>query len=210
MRRVLIVEDHELVRRGLKQILALSFGEVSTTEAADAVGAEARAAEGPWDLILLDLNLPGVTGFELIERLRRLCPKAPILVLTGADEAAHALQSIRSGASGFLSKRDAAAELVIAARKVMDGETYLTPELQARLVTNLQGGAVQLPHERLSRREFDVFRRIALGQAVKEIAAELVVSEKTVSTYLERIREKTGLRSHVEIARYAMHNRLVE
>lgn len=210
MRRVLIVEDHELVRRGLKQILAFSFGDISTSEAADASSAEALAAEGSWDLILLDLNLPGVGGFELIERLRELCAKAPILVLTGGDESTHALQAIRCGASGFLSKRDATEELIVAVRKVMAGETYLKPELQSRLVTSLQGGAAQQPHERLSRREFDVFRRIALGQTVKEIAVALAVSEKTISTYLERIREKTGLRSHVEIARYAIHNRLVE
>lgn len=210
MLRILIADDHEVVRRGLRQILVDAFEGAEVTEAWDDATTVAAVTTREWDLILLDLNMPGRGGLALVSEVKRLRPASPLLVLTVASESAYAVQSIQAGAAGFVNKRDAADELVVAARKVLAGETHLSETAKNQMVAGLRGTPPQRPHEKLSRREFEVFRQLALGLAVKEIAAQLGLSEKTVGTYLERIRDKTGLRTPVEIARYALHQGLVE
>lgn len=210
MLRILIADDHEVVRRGLRQILADAFASVAVEESVDANTTLEAVTRDAWDLVLLDLNMPGASGLALLAEVKRRRPTTPVLVLTVASESAYAVQSVQTGAAGFVNKRDAADELVAATRKVLAGETHLSGAVMTHMVEGLRGGAAQLPHEKLSRREFEVFRHLALGLAVKEIAAQLGLSEKTIGTYLERIRDKTGLRTPVDIARYALREGLVE
>ena len=210
MLEILIADDHEIVRRGLREILRDDFTDARISEAHDGPSTLAAIDSQSWDLVLLDLNMPGADGLTLMAEIRRRRPQVPILVLTVASETAFAVQSIQMGASGFLNKRDAADALVAAIRKVLSGETHLTDTAVSRVTAGMRGQAHRLPHERLSAREFEVFRQLALGKAIKEIAANLELSEKTVGTYLLRIRDKTGLRTPVEIARYALQHHLVE
>jgi len=210
MIEILIADDHEIVRRGLREILRDDLAEARISEAHDGPSTLAAIDRQAWDLVLLDLNMPGADGLTLMAEIKRRRPQVPILVLTVASETAFAVQSIQMGASGFLNKRDAADALVDAIRKVLSGETHLTDAAVTRVAAGLRGPTHLLPHEKLSVREFEVFRQLALGKAIKEIASNLELSEKTVGTYLLRIRDKTGLRTPVEIARYALQHQLVE
>lgn len=210
MLRLLIADDHEIVRRGLRQLLAEAFPSARIEETSDGTTTLDAVRRSPWNLILLDLNMPGQDGIAVLRELKRLRPATPVLILTAADEGALAVRALQAGAAGYVNKRDAADELVIAARKALDGQTHLSTTTVNRLSAGLRGESADAPHAQLSRRELEVFRLIALGRSTKEIAAQLDLSEKTVATYLERIREKTGLHTPVEIARYALQQGLVD
>ncbi len=210
MPKILIADDHVVVRRGLRQILSDEFTDLTALEAADAASTVSQVTQGSWDLILLDLTMPGKDGLELLAEIKRLKPQIPVIILTVASEKIYAAKAVQQGASGFINKRDAADELVTTVRHVLAGRTHFSPDT-LKYVAELFSGTTQLePHARLSPREFAVFQRIAMGRAVKEIAFDMQLSEKTVATYLDRVREKTGLKSHVEIARYALQKKLVE
>jgi two-component system invasion response regulator UvrY len=210
MMRVLIVEDHQIVRHGLNEVLADAFPALETGEAENSQTALELLMKQEWDLVLLDINIPGRSGLEVLEEVKRLRPKTPVLVLSAYPEDEFAVRSLRLGASGYLNKSLASDEILTAAKKALAGGKYVTASLAEKLAASL-GSDVQLaPHESLSSRELQVLRMVASGKTIKAIAAELALSEKTVGTYRLRIAKKLGLASNVELTRYAMKHRLVD
>jgi DNA-binding NarL/FixJ family response regulator len=211
MTRVLIADDHEVVRLGLRDLLVTRLGlPVEVGEARDAVEAIALVAGREWDLLLLDINMPGRSGLDVLEEARRLRPRMPVLVLTAYPEEQFALRAFKMGAAGYLTKLSVSDELITAARRLLAGGKYVTVSLAERLATSVATGGEQAEHEALSHRELQVLRLIAMGRSTREIAVELNLSEKTVATYRTRIAEKTGLKSNVEMARYALKHGLVD
>jgi two-component system, NarL family, invasion response regulator UvrY len=210
MMRVLLVDDHAVVRRGLIQILSEAFpgsrfGEAgSAAEALDLVNAER------WDIALIDLNLPGRDGLALLEEVRRTHPKLPALILSVQPEEEFAIRCLRLGASGYLTKGSAPDELAAAVRKVIGGGKYVTAALAERLAAHVGGDLAQASHEALSNRELQVLRLVASGRSLKQIAAELNLSEKTIATYRARIAEKLSISTNVELTRYALRHKLVD
>lgn len=210
MTRVLIADDHEIVRRGLREILADRLDGVVAGEAGTAAEAVGLLIHEDWDLVLLDINMPGQSGLEVLEESRRLRPRAPVLVLTAYPEEQFAIRAFRLGAAGYITKQEAADQLVTAVTRVLAGGRYVSASLAERLASDLGRPDDEAPHDALSPRELQVLRLIAIGRSMKEVAAEMALSEKTVATYRTRIAEKTGLRTTVEIARYALKHGLVE
>ncbi len=210
LQRVLIADDHEITRRGLRELLNDEYEGLEIVEASDASSVIERAREGTWDLILLDIRMPGPGVVDVIKTIHAHSEATPVLVVTALTETAYVVETMKAGASGVIHKHRAADDLVTAIRAVASGGTYMHPETATDLAAEMRKGGSSLPHHLLSKRELDVFRRIALGRTIKEIAGELDLSDKTVATYFGRIREKTGLSSYVDIARYAIRHTLVE
>jgi two-component system invasion response regulator UvrY len=210
MKRVLIIDDHEMVRRGLKDIFNDEFPGLEIGEAGDSRAALEQITAKDWDLVLLDINIPGRSGLEVLGEIKQLHPRLPVLVVSAYPEEEFAIRALKLGASGYLHKSSASDEVVAAARKTMAGGKYVTALLAEKLAATL-GGDIQLaPHESLSNRELQVLRMISSGQTIKEIAAELALSEKTVGTYRTRISTKMGLATNVELTRYAIQHHLVD
>jgi two-component system, NarL family, invasion response regulator UvrY len=210
MMRVLLADDHEVVRRGLKQILADEFPGVKVHEAKTSRETLDAFGKQSFDLVLLDINMPGRSGLEVLEELRRSCPNVPVLVLSVAPEGDYALRCLKLGAAGYLSKRSASDELLTAVKKALSGGKYVTNSLAEQLASSFSGEAPQNPHEALSNRELQVLRMIANGKTIKEIASELSLSEKTVATYRSRLAEKMKLSTNVELTRYALQHHLAD
>ncbi len=209
MLKILIADDHAVTRRGIREILKDEFDDVSIEEVEDGLQLIKKLSGPTWDLILLDIIMPGMNVVEVLTEIRRQCPDTPVLVLTSISEMEYVFRTLKAGANGYISKQHVSDELVLAIKKVLAGETYLTGDAVTKLAATLRDDTTQLPHHKLSKREMEVFLFIARGFSVKEIGGELNLSEKTVGTYLSRVREKTGLVSYVEITRYALQNRLV-
>ena len=210
MTRVLLVDDHEIARRGIENVLASALPEATFGEAERYAEALARLKEERWDLLLLDLNLPGRGGLEILAEVRRLWPRLLVIVVSAYSEEEFALRCLRLGAQAYVMKTAGSKELVAAVRKVLGGGKYVTAVLAERLAAAAGGDLAQPPHELLSTRELQVLRLVALGRSLKEIADELCLSERTIATYRARLAKKLGLSSSVEIARYAMQHKLVD
>lgn len=210
MTRVLIADDHEVVRRGLKQILADEFAPVKVFEAQNSQETLQQVNEQIFELVLLDINMPGRSGLEVLAEIRRQRPNMPVLVLSASPEEDYALRCIKLGAAGYVNKQSASDELVSAVKKALAGGKYLTASIAEKLAESFAGGVQQAPHESLSNRELQVLRLIAAGKTVKEIAAELCLSEKTIATYRTRISEKMRLGTNVELTRYAIQHGLAD
>jgi two-component system invasion response regulator UvrY len=210
MTSILIADDHAVVRRGLLDLLRQEYPALEAGEAKDSREAATLLAKRKWDLAILDINMPGRTGLELLVESRRLHPGTPVLVLSAYAEEEYALRAFQAGASGYLNKQTAFDELIVAVRRVLAGGKYVTAALAERMAAALGGELQASPHETLSPRELQVLRLIALGRSLKEISAELSVSEKTVATYRARISEKMGLGSKVELTRYAIQHGLAD
>jgi two-component system invasion response regulator UvrY len=210
MMRALIVDDHAIMRRGLKEILADEFPKSETGEAENSRAALELAATRDWDIILLDINIPGRSGLEVLEEMKRLRPNTPVLVLSAYPEEEFAIRSLKLGASGYLNKSHSSDEVVVAVRKAMAGGKYVTASLAEKLAASLGGSVHCSPHESLSSRELQILRMIAHGKSIKEIAVELALSEKTVGTYRRRISKKMGQLTNVDLARYALKHQLVD
>lgn len=207
--RILLADDHALVRAGSKEIISRHF-EADFVEANDAPETVAAACNhGPWDLILLDIGLPGRSGLDILGDLRKCCPDTPVLVLSGHTEEQFAMRALRAGAAGYLSKTNAPAELIKGVEKVLAGGRYVSEQLAESLALSVQSVGRQDLHESLSAREFEVLRMIAAGRSGKEIAADLSISFHTVSTYRARLKQKLGLHSNAELAIYATREGLV-
>jgi two-component system, NarL family, invasion response regulator UvrY len=207
--KVLIADDHEVVRQGVKQILAEEFGGAEFGEAINTTELLHRAREEKWDLVLLDISMPGRSGLEALVELQQERPGLPVLVLSMFSESEYALRALRAGAAGYLTKKGLGQELVEAVRKALAGGRYITPTLAELLAAGYARNGTRLPHELLSDREYEVMKLIASAKSVKEIANELSLGEKTVFTYRARLLEKLGLKGDVEVARYALKHRLV-
>lgn len=208
--KFLITDDHAVLRRGLKQILEDGFGKIQFGEAANAGEAIAQVAKENWDLVVLDITMPGRSGLDALKEIKALKPQTRVLVLSVHSEDQFAVRVLKAGASGFLNKDSAPEELVKAVRKVLAGGRYVSVSLAEKLAMNLDHPSDRLPHQELSDREFQVLRMIGSGKTVSEIAAELSLSVKTVSTYRARILDKMGLHTNAELTRYSFENKLVE
>jgi DNA-binding NarL/FixJ family response regulator len=208
--QVLIVDDHQIVRQGLKEVLADAFPGLQAGEAENSQTALEQLMKQEWDLVLLDVNIPGRSGLEMLQEAKRLHPQTPVLVLSVSPEEEFAVRSLKLGAAGYLNKSLASDEILAAVKKVLVGGKYVTASLAEKLAALLGGGAQQPPHESLSSRELQVLRMVASGRTIKEIAAEMALSEKTVGTYRGRIARKLGRHSNVDLTRYALKHRLVD
>lgn len=207
--RILIGDDHVVVRRGIKQILSDCSVPLVCLEASNGMEVLEVARKGECDLVILDLNMPGRHGLDILKDLQYEFPDLPVLVLSMHDESQYAVRVIKSGAAGYMTKDCAPTELVQAVEKVIEGGRYITTSLADKLASNIRKKAGLVPHETLSDREYQVLCLIAGGKLLKEIAAELSLSVKTVSTYRTRIMEKMNMKSNSEITRYAINNRLI-
>ncbi len=210
MIRVLLVDDHEVVRRGLRQLLTEAYPDAEFGEAGTLPAAREALARESWSLMLLDINLPGGSGLELLERSRQLCPQMAVLVLSVYPEQEFAVRAFKLGADGYLTKSSVAEEMFLAVRRVLAGGKYVSTAFAEHLAATLGSPQLHAPHEALSPRELEVLRLVAVGKTIKDIAAGLDLSEKTIATYRTRVSDKLGLSTNVELARYALQNGLAD
>ncbi len=208
--KILLADDHAVMRSGLKLILAQAFKDASFGEAEDCRQALEAALAHHWDLVILDISMPGRGGLDVLKDFQAQRPKMPVLVLSMHAERQFAVRAFRAGASGYLTKASAGTELVRAVERILAGGRYVSAVLAEQLASELGRSGGGLLHERLSDREFEILRLIASGKTVKEIADELVLSGNTISTYRARILEKMQLRTNAELTHYAISNKLVE
>ena len=206
---ILIADDHAVVRKGLVQLLREEFVAANIAEASDSSEVYKIIKEKVWDIILLDISMPGRNGVEILKQLRADEIKTPILMLSMHPEEQYAVRVLRAGASGFLNKNSATDELVKAIHKVLSGGKYITASLAEKLVDNI-GNNEKLAHELLSDREMQIFQMLAAGKSISDIAEEIALGVSTISTYRSRIMEKMGFTSNAELTRYALNNGLLE
>jgi len=209
MLRILIADDHAIVRQGLKQIVTETRDMIVAGEASNGQELLNKIKEGEYDVVVLDITMPGRNGMDVLRQLRSERPRLPVLMLSIHPEEQYALRALRAGASGYLTKESAPDELVVAIRKVSQGGKYISSSLAETLAFELEVGREQAPHEVLSDREYQVMCMIASGKTVMEIAQELSLSEKTISTYRSRILEKMKMKNNAELTYYAIKNQLV-
>ena len=210
MMRILIADDHPVVRRGLKETLAEAFPRVTFGEARTAQEAMDRVGRENWDVVILDISMPGKSGLDILDDLHHMRPKLPILLLSMHPEGQFARRALRAGAAGYLTKESVPDELRDAVRRVHSGGRYVSASLAEKLAFDLRRKADVPAHELLSDREFQVLRMLASGKTVKQISDEISLSVKTVSTYRARILAKTGMKTTAELIRYAIQSGLVD
>jgi two-component system invasion response regulator UvrY len=207
--RILVIDDHAIVRRGMVALLQEHFHEIEVGEAANAKDGMDLVKEAKWDLVIVDISMPGRNGLDMIEDLKHFQPSLPILVMSSHAEKDYALRSLKSGSSGYVSKQSAPETLISAVNQVLSGRRFISPAFAEILAGAMTGDAPGASHETLSNRELQVLQLIATGRTIKEISVDLTLSEKTVATYRSRIAEKMGLSSNVELTRYAIQHGLV-
>ena len=208
--KILIADDHAIVREGLKQIVAEEKDILVSGEAENADKLMELLQKEKWNLVVLDINMPGKSGLEALKDIKLLYPDLPVLMLSMFSEDQYGLRAIKAGASGYLKKVSAPTELVIAIRKIVSGGKYINPSLAEKLADKYGKTEAGLPHDKLSDREYQIMCNIALGKSAEEIAEELSISINTVYTYRNRILEKMSMKSNVELTQYVMQNKLVE
>jgi DNA-binding NarL/FixJ family response regulator len=208
--KVLIADDHAIVRHGVHELLVDEFKDVECGEAANAAQVLTRVREQAWDLVILDIHMPGRGGLEVLQDLTREYPKLPVLVLSMSPEKQFAVRAFKAGAAGYLTKESALQELVTAVRTILDHRKYVSATLAEALAASLTTQSERLPDESLSDREYLVLRRLAAGKTVSEIAKELALSVKTISTYRTRMLAKLDLRNNAELTAYAIRRGLVD
>jgi len=209
MIKILIADDHAIVRAGLKQILADTTDMIVAGEATNGLEVLEQVRKDHWDLVLLDLAMPGKGGLETLKELKKERPKLPVLVLSIYPEEQYAVRSLKAGASGYLTKESAPEELIAAIGKVAQGGKYFSASLAENLVSHLEEDAEKLVHEMLSDREYQVMLLIASGKTASTIADEMCLSVKTVSTYRSRALTKMGMKNNSVFMNYAIRNGLI-
>ncbi|HJY05482.1 MAG TPA: response regulator transcription factor [Bryobacteraceae bacterium] len=209
--RILIADDHAIVRAGLKQFIADEPDMEVTGEAETGAQTLELVRGGDWDVVLLDISMPDRSGVDTLKTLKHIKPELPVLILSGFPEGQYAVNLLRAGASGYLNKESAPAELVRAIRTVVSGRRYVSATLAEILAHDISSPASDRPvHTALSEREFQIFCKLAAGQAVSKIADELFLSVKTVSTYRTRILEKMSMKTNADLTYYAIKNQLIQ
>ncbi len=207
---VLVADDHAVVRRGLRQVIAEECDGAVVEEASTGQGVLDAVRRQDWAVVVLDINLPDKNGLEVLKDLKAMRPALPVLILSHHAEAEYAARAFKAGAAGYLTKESASEELAAAIRKVLAGGRYVSPSFAEQLAGHLTGEIDTLPHHALSDREHLVLCQIARGKAVSQIADELALSVKTISAYRARLLEKLHLANNAELMRYALDQRLVE
>jgi two-component system invasion response regulator UvrY len=205
---VLIIDDHAVVRKGLIQILLDEYPSASVTEVGDSQEALGAVRKQAWDIILLDISMPGRNGVDVLKQIRAEGIKVPVLMLSMHPESQYAVRVLKAGASGFVNKQSATEELLIAVNKALAGKKYITPSVAEKLIDTLGGDSDKQSHEQLSDRELQVLLLIASGKTVSDIAEEMSLSVSTISTYRVRILEKLSLNNNAELTRYVLDHNL--
>lgn len=209
MIKIIIADDHEIVRAGLKQIISDHPELLVKGEAKDGQELLDEVRKNKYDVVLLDIKMPGRSGLEILKQLKSEKPTLPVIVLSMHPEDQYAVRTIKAGASGYLTKETAAEKLVHAIKKVFNGGKYISPSLAERLADSIANDKENPPHEYLTDREFQVICMIASGKTVTEIAKELFLSVKTISTYRQRILEKMSMKNNSELTHYVIDNNLL-
>jgi len=209
MPRILIADDHEIVRKGLKQILLEEFSFAYIEEAVDGEMLVNKALTGNWDIIISDIAMPGLNGVEALRLIKLQFPKMPVLILSIHSEEQYTRRILNAGASGYLSKDAATKELVTAVQRILQGRRYISPSVSEKFTDRQMQEGNKALHDLLSDREFDVFKMLAAGNPLTEIAEVLALGITTVSTYRSRVLEKMSMKSNAELTRYAVENKLL-
>ncbi len=210
MIKILIADDHAIVREGLKQIVAEESDMKVTGEAANASELFELLDKDSWEIVVLDINMPGKSGLEALKEMKTRNIKVPVLILSMFSEEQYGIRAIKAGAAGYLKKVSAPTELVSAIRKIVGGGKYISPTLAEKLADNFDVNNKKALHQNLSDREYQIMCFISLGKSAEEIAEELAISIHTVYSYRNRILEKMHLKSNVELTQYAIQNKLIE
>jgi len=204
MIRILIADDHAIVRKGLKHLLLEEYPTAVIEEVTDAESLIFKSVNSEWDVVICDLSMPGRSGLDALSQIKQASPKLPVLIISMHPEDQYALRVLKAGASGYLGKDTVHNDLIKAVQTVLLGKKFITPSVAEKLANALNSDNDKSLHEKLSDREFEVFRLLAAGMQVSEIATKLSLSVTTVSTYRSRVREKLGMRSNADLTRYAL------
>lgn len=208
MYRILIADDHAIVRRGLINIIHEQFPSAEITEVGDAEELYTKVLREEWDFVITDLSMPGRSSLEVLQQIKLHYPKLPVLVLSIYPEDQYAIRVIKAGASAYLNKDMATEELIVAIKRVMSGRKYITAAVAEKLADNVDSQAERAPHEKLSDREFLVFKQLATGKSISEIATEFSLSVTTISTYRSRILAKMNMKTNADLTQYLVENKL--
>ncbi len=209
MLKILIADDHAIVRKGLKQILLEEYPSAVIGEVADTEGLLTEVINNGWNIVICDMNMPGRSGLDALNQLKQVAPELPVLIMSMYPEDQYALRVLKAGASGYLEKESIHDNIIKAIQTVQLGKKFITPSIAEKLADAFQDNSSKQPHELLSDREFDVFKLLASGKSVSEIAGKLSLSTTTVSTYRARILEKMSIRSNADLSRYALERKLI-
>lgn len=210
MIKVLIADDHPVVRKGLKEIIEETFDMRVTAEASNGYEVLEKTSKGEFDVVILDISMPGRGGLDVLKEIKKRNPEISVLVLSVHPEEQYAVRALKAGASGYLTKDSAQDELIKALRKILTGRKYISISLAEKLASDLETNKEKPVHETLSDREYEVLCEIASGKTLKEIAEELYLSIKTVSTYRSRLMEKMRMKTNADLIRYALKHKLVD
>ena len=208
--RILIADDHAIVRKGIRQLLVEEYPLAEIEEVGDSESLVAKTNTENWDIVICDLDMPGRSGLDAMQQIRMMHPKLPVLIMSIYPEEQYARRLLKAGAAGYLSKDAATEDLAKAVRQVLQGRKYISPAAAAVIADDIgPDGADKASHESLSNREFEIFKLIASGKSVSEIAEKLSLSSATISTHRARILAKMNLRANAELTRYALDNKLI-
>jgi two-component system invasion response regulator UvrY len=207
--RILIADDHAVVRRGLKDILLEEFQSAEIHEVGDAEDLIKAVNADDWDVVVTDLSMPGRSGLEALQYIKQNHPKIPVLVLSVHPEEQYAIRALKAGAAGYLNKDLATEELVNAMHKVLSGKKYITSSIAEKLASTFDNQSDRPPHEHLSDREFEVLKLLAAGKSVSEIANMFYLSVTTISTYRARIMAKMDMKTNADLTQYALEHKLI-
>lgn len=207
--RILIADDHTLIREGLRKILAEAFPFAEIIDVPDSADLLKNALMQQWDIIISDISMPGHSGIEILKQIKEHAPQTPVLILSMHAPEQYAVRSLRSGASGYLTKESAPFELVKAVKQILSGRKYITSEVAEVLAGSIEENSTSLPHEILSDREFEVFKMIVMGQSISSIGEQLSLNVNTISTYRGRILEKMNMKTNADLVKYAILNNII-
>jgi two-component system, NarL family, invasion response regulator UvrY len=209
MKRILIADDHAIVRRGLRLLLLEEYPSAEIGEAGDAESLVNKIIQQEWDVVICDISMPGRSGLDALSQIKQIAPKLPVLIMSMYPEDQYALRVLKAGAAGYLGKETIHDDIVKAIQTVQLGKKFITPTIAEKLAKAFEVDTTDQLHEKLSDREFDVFKMLASGKAVSEIANQFALSVTTVSTYRSRVLEKMGMKSNADLTRYALEKKLI-